>query len=64
MAKWPNHFISGKLFQKRQNWADLAFLKAKWQPCPERLLALAPLLPAPPPAYQGRPKIVFFDAHD
>ncbi len=33
MAKWPNHFISGKQFQKRPNWADLAFKKAKWQPC-------------------------------
>jgi hypothetical protein len=32
MAKWPNHFISGKQFQKRPNWADLAFKKAKWQP--------------------------------
>jgi hypothetical protein len=32
-AKRPNHFISGKLFQKRPNKADLAFLKAKWQPC-------------------------------
>ena len=32
MAKWPNHFISGKQFQKRPNLADLAFLKAKWQP--------------------------------
>jgi hypothetical protein len=31
-AKWPNHFISRKLFQKRPNKADLAFLKAKWQP--------------------------------
>ena len=30
--KWPNHFISRKLFQKRPNKADLAFLKAKWQP--------------------------------
>jgi hypothetical protein len=25
MAKWPNHFISGKQFQKRPNLADLAF---------------------------------------
>ncbi len=33
MAKWPNHFISGKQFQKRPNKADLAFKKAKWQPC-------------------------------
>jgi hypothetical protein len=33
MAKWPNHFISGKQFQKRPNLADLAFFKAKWQPC-------------------------------
>jgi len=24
MAKWPNHFDSGKQFQKRQNWAGLA----------------------------------------
>ena len=30
MAKWPNHFISGKQFQKRPNLADLAFKKAKW----------------------------------
>ena len=29
----PNHFISGKQFQIRPNLADLAFLKAKWQPC-------------------------------
>jgi len=35
MAKWPNHFISGKQFQKRPNIADFAFKKAKWQPCPE-----------------------------
>jgi len=33
MAKWPNHFISGKQFQKRPNLADLVFKKAKWQPC-------------------------------
>ncbi len=33
MAKWPKHFISGKQFQKRSNLADLAFKKAKWQPC-------------------------------
>jgi len=33
MAKWPNHFISGKQFQKRPNMADLAFKKTKWQPC-------------------------------
>jgi hypothetical protein len=33
--KWPNHFIFGKQFQKRQNLADLAFKKAKWQPCLE-----------------------------
>jgi len=32
MAKWPNHFISGKPFQKRPNLDDLAFKKAKWQP--------------------------------
>ena len=32
MAKWPNHFISGKQFQKRPNSTYLAFLKAKWQP--------------------------------
>jgi hypothetical protein len=32
MAKWPNHYISGKQFQKRPNLADLAFKKAKWQP--------------------------------
>ncbi len=32
-AKWPNHFTSRKLFQKRPNKADLAFIKAKWQPC-------------------------------
>ena len=32
MAKWPNHFISGKQFQKRPNWAYLAFKKANWQP--------------------------------
>ncbi len=31
--KWPNHFISGKQFQKSPNWADSAFKKAKWQPC-------------------------------
>jgi len=24
MAKWPNHFISGKQFCKKQNLADLA----------------------------------------
>jgi len=36
MAKWPNHFISEKHFQKRQNLADLAFKKAKWQPWAER----------------------------
>jgi len=30
MAKWPNHFISGKLFQKRPNLPDLAFKKAKF----------------------------------
>jgi hypothetical protein len=29
MAKWPNLFISGKQFQKRPNWADLALKKAK-----------------------------------
>jgi len=33
MAKWPNHYISGKQFQKRPKLADLAFKKAKWQPC-------------------------------
>jgi len=32
-AKWPNHFISGKQFQKMPKLADLAFKKAKWQPC-------------------------------
>jgi len=32
MAKWRNHFISGKQFQKRPNSADLAFKQAKWQP--------------------------------
>jgi hypothetical protein len=32
MAKWPNHFISCKQFQKRPNLAYLAFKKAKWQP--------------------------------
>ena len=32
MAKWPNYLISGKQFQKRPNSADLAFLKATWQP--------------------------------
>jgi len=32
MAKWPNHFISGKQFQKRPKLADLAFKMAKWQP--------------------------------
>ena len=32
MAKWPNHFISDKQFQKRPNLADFIFLKAKWQP--------------------------------
>jgi hypothetical protein len=32
MTKWQNNFISGKLFLKRPNYADLAFLKAKWQP--------------------------------
>ncbi len=32
-AKWPNHFISRKPFQKRPKKADLAFLRAKWQPC-------------------------------
>jgi len=37
MAKWPKHFISGKQFQKRPNLADLAFKKAKWQPCFIRL---------------------------
>jgi len=31
-AKWPNHLISGKQFQKRPNLVDLAFKKAKWQP--------------------------------
>jgi hypothetical protein len=35
MAKWQNHFISGKLFQKRPNLVDLAFKKAKWQLCYE-----------------------------
>ena len=30
MAKWPNHFISGKQFQKRPNgnpgkWVDLSY---------------------------------------
>jgi len=37
-AKWPNHFISRKLFQKRPNKADLAFLKAKWQPWKKSLV--------------------------
>ena len=37
MAKWPNHFISGKQFQKRPNWAYLAFKKAKWQPWYKRV---------------------------
>jgi hypothetical protein len=32
-AKWPNHFISRKMFLKRPKKADLAYLKAKWQPC-------------------------------
>ncbi len=32
MAKWLNHFISGKQFQKRPNLPDLAFKSAKWQP--------------------------------
>ncbi len=32
-VKWPNHFISKKIFQKRPNKADLAFLKAQCQPC-------------------------------
>jgi len=32
IQKRPNHFISGKLFQKRQNLAYLAFKKVKWQP--------------------------------
>ncbi len=32
-AKWSNHFISGKQFQKRPIKTDLAFKKAKWQPC-------------------------------
>ncbi len=32
-AKWLNHIISRKMFQKRTNKADLAFLKTKWQPC-------------------------------
>jgi hypothetical protein len=31
--KWPNHFISSKQFLKRPNLADLAFKKAKCQPC-------------------------------
>jgi len=31
-SKGPNHFISGKQFQKGPNLADLAFKKAKWQP--------------------------------
>jgi len=31
--KWPNHYISGKQFQIRPKLADLAFQKAKWQPC-------------------------------
>jgi len=39
--KLPNgqtiHYISGKQFQKRPRLADLAFKKAKWQPCPLRL---------------------------
>jgi len=33
MATWPNHFIPGKQFLKRPNLADLAFNRAKWQPC-------------------------------
>jgi len=32
MAKFPNHFIFGKPL-KKPNLDDLAFLKAKWQPC-------------------------------
>jgi len=36
MAQWPNHFISGKQFQKRPNLAYLAFKKAKWQPWAKR----------------------------
>ena len=31
MAKWPNHFISGKQLQQMPNLADLALQKAKWQ---------------------------------
>jgi len=32
IAKWQNHFISGKPFQKRPNLDDFAFKRAKWQP--------------------------------
>ncbi len=31
--KWPNHFNSGKLFQKRPNMDHFTFKKPIWQPC-------------------------------
>jgi hypothetical protein len=37
MAKWPNHFISGKQFQKRPNLADLAFKRPNGNPAITRV---------------------------
>jgi len=32
MAKWPNHFISGKQIQNRQNLGDLALKRPNGNP--------------------------------
>jgi hypothetical protein len=31
IQNWPNNFLSGKPYQKRPKYDDLAFKKPKWQ---------------------------------